>query len=278
MPSTQLATGNVAPLKDIQRFIWSQGDYPQIARETMAVAETLAVAVGAQAGISLLDVAAGDGNVAVAAARRGASVAAIDIAPQMVELGRQRCAAEELPVRWSEGDAEDLPFVAGSFDCVASSFGAMFAPRPGQAAAELFRVVRPGGTVGLANWTPEGFIGRLAATIASQLPQPPLQVPAPTAWGVEDVVRERLEPYAAEIIIARRTVPFVHDSVQELLGFYEACNGPLVAARALLRDRYPELRADIRRLIEDSNGAGAGRVEIDSEYLLVLARAAQARR
>jgi SAM-dependent methyltransferase len=271
--NTQLtAADEVAPLKDIQRFIWSQGDYSEIARETRPAAEALASALNVHPGVSLLDVAAGDGNLAVVAARRGAAVAATDITPQMVELGQARCAAEGLAVKWSEGDAEDLPYVTHSFDLVGSVFGAMFAPRPEQTASELHRVVRPGGLLGLASWTPEGFIGRLAAVVASYMPPAAAKLPPPTLWGVEQLARERLEPYAEEIDVEHHSLRFERDSVEELLAFHERCNGPLVAARALLRDRYPQLRAELRQLIEQFNAREDGGVEIDSEYLLVTAR------
>jgi SAM-dependent methyltransferase len=274
MSNTQLAAADeVAPLKDIQRFIWSQGDYPEIAKENMPAAEALLDALDIRPGGSLLDVAAGDGNLAISAARRGAAVAAVDITPQMVELGRARCAAEGLAVKWSEGDAEDLPFVANSFDRVGSVFGAMFAPRADQAAREILRVVRPGGMVGLANWTPDGFVGRLASTIVSYMPRPAVELPPPTDWGIEEVARGRLEPYADDIMVVRHSLSFAGDSAEELLAFHERCNGPMVAARALLRDRYSQLRDDVHRLIEEFNVLEDGAVEIRSEYLLVTARA-----
>jgi ubiquinone/menaquinone biosynthesis C-methylase UbiE len=276
MSNTQLAAAEeVAPLKDIQRFIWSQGDYSAIARETTPAAEALVSALDVRPGVSLVDVAAGDGNLAILAAQRGAAVAAIDIAPQMVELGQARCAAEGLTVKWSEGDAEDLPFVSHSFDRAGSVFGAMFAPRPEQTASELHRVVRPGGLVGLASWTPEGFIGRWVAAIVSYMPPSGVELPPATLWGVEQAARERLEPYAEEITIERRSLPFVYSSVEEMLTFHERCNGPVVAARALLRDRYPQLRDDLRQLIAEFSVREDGSVEIHSEYLIVTARIAE---
>src|SRR5581483_2899634 len=162
MSSTELSPADeLAPLKDIQKFIWSQGDYSELAKENLPATEALTEALRISPGASLLDVAAGNGNVAISAARRGADVAAVDITPQMVELGRARCAAEGVAVKFSEGDAEDLPFVAGSCDRVSSAFGAMFAPRPERAASEVFRGVRAGGLVGLTAGTPESFIGQL---------------------------------------------------------------------------------------------------------------------
>jgi SAM-dependent methyltransferase len=273
--NTQLtaAGDQVAPLKDIQRFIWSQGDYAEIARENMPAAEALADALDIRPGISLLDVAAGNGNLAICAARRGAAVAAVDITPQMVEWGKERSAAEGLSVKWSEGDAEDLPFVSHSFDRVGSVFGAMFAPRPERTASELLRVVRPGGLVGLASWTPEGFIGRWVATTIAYMPRAAVELPPATEWGVEQIARERLEPLAQAVSVEQLAVTFAGDSVEDLLAFHERCNGPLVAARALLRERYAQLRDELARLIEEFNLREAGGVEIKSDYLLVTARA-----
>lgn len=273
MTSTEVNPADeLAPLKDIQKFIWSQGDYAELSKENLPAAEALVDALEISPGVSLLDVAAGHGNVAVCAARRGAEVAAIDITPQMVELGRARCTREGVAVKYSEGDAEDLPFVTGSFDRASSSFGAMFAPRPERAASELFRVVRPNGLVGLTAWTPGSFIGRFAATIASFMPRPQVDLPPPTAWGVEDIVRERFAPHASEVVVERRSVSSSASSTEELVGFHERCNGPLIAARALLRERYPELREALLALIDESNVSGEG-VEVQSGYLLVIARA-----
>jgi SAM-dependent methyltransferase len=273
MASTELNPADeLAPLKDIQKFIWSQGDYVEISKENLPAAEALVDALQIGPGVSLLDVAAGHGNVAICAAHRGAEVAAIDITPQMVELGRARCAEEGVAVKFFEGDAEDLPFVTGSFDRASSSFGAMFAPRPDRAASELFRVVRPNGLVGLTAWTPDSFIGRWAATIASFMPRTQVDLPPPTAWGVEDVVRERFAPHAGEITVEQRSVSSTGSSAEELIGFHERCNGPLISARALLRERYPELREALLTVIDESNVSDHG-VEVQSGYLLVIARA-----
>ena len=220
----------------------------------------------------MLDVAAGDGNAAVAAARRGARVVASDLTPSMVELGRARCEAEGLPIEWVEADAEALPFADARFDRVLSCFGAMFAPRPQVTAAELFRVLRPGGVVALANWTPESFIGRAIAATAALMPPPPEGVPAPTDWGVEGVVRERLADLASDVRVERRSVAMTHPSVDAMLEFQRLHNGPFVAASMVLGDRFPELVATLRGVLAELNLATDGTARIESDYLLVTAR------
>jgi SAM-dependent methyltransferase len=170
------------PVKDIQKRMWSLGDYRELARQFEPTAAALVEACGVGPGMEVLDVAAGTGNLAVAAARRGARVVASDLTPRMVELGQQRSAAEGLDIEWREADAEDLPFEDGRFDVAASTFGAMFAPRPQVAATELFRVVRSGGTVGMANWTPQGYLGRQIDLASGYAPPPPGEISSPLAW------------------------------------------------------------------------------------------------
>src|SRR3954451_15258231 len=225
-------TIDVAPLKEIQKFIWSQGDSRRIAAQATPAAAHLVDAVGTLAGDRVLDAAAGTGGAAVAAAQRGAVVTASDLTPRMVEYGRSGTAG--LGVEWIEADVEALPFADGAFDRVVSCFGAIFAPRPAVAAAELFRVCRPGGTVGMANWEPESFPGRTHATVAAFMPPPPARIPAFTEWGVEACVRERLAPLACELRIVRRTVVIEHPSVDAMLTHVAENLGPLIAARIAL--------------------------------------------
>ena len=248
------------------------GDYRELARQFEPAAVALVEACRVGPGMEVLDVAAGTGNLAVAAARRGARVVASDLTPRMVELGQQRSAAEGLDIQWREADAEDLPFEDGRFDIAASTFGAMFAPRPQVAAAELFRVVRSGGTVGLANMTPQGYLGRLIATAFSYGPPPPAEIPSPLLWGEPEVVRERLGELAGSVEVQPRMVPTRFDSKQAALAFQERYNGPLIALRNILpQERYAALMTQFDELVDQFNRATDGTVAIDTEYLLVVA-------
>jgi ubiquinone/menaquinone biosynthesis C-methylase UbiE len=264
---------DVQPVKDTQKRMWSLGDYRELARRDEQAAVALVEACAVEPGMEVLEVAAGTGNLAVAAARRGARVVASDLTPRMVELGQQRSAAEGLDIEWMEADAEDLPFDDGRFDVAASTFGAMFAPRPQVAAAELFRVVRPGGTVGMANWTPQGFLGRLIDVASGYGPAPPGGIPSPLLWGEPEVVRERLGELAASVELQPRMVPTRFDSTQAAREFQERYNGPLIALRnALPPERYDALMTELDQLTDQFNRATDGTVAIDEEYLQVVAR------
>jgi len=187
------------------RDSWEEGDYRVIAESTLPAAQALLDACAISAGQEVLDVAAGNGNLALLAAREGAAVVASDLTPGMVAMGQARTDAEGYDVEWCVADVEALPFDDARFDCCASVFGAMFAPRPELAASEMFRVVRPGGTVGLVSWTPDGFQGRVFAVGNKYAPMPE-GVPVPSHWGDEDVARERLSGLASSLAFERHTV------------------------------------------------------------------------
>jgi ubiquinone/menaquinone biosynthesis C-methylase UbiE len=261
------------PVKDSQKLMWSLGDYRELARQSEPAAVALVEACGIGPGMEVLDVAAGTGNLAVAAARRGARVVASDLTPRMVELGQQRSATEGLDIEWLEADAEDLPFEDGRFQVAASTFGAMFAPRPQVAAAELFRVVRSGGTVGMANIAPQGYLGRQIDLAFSYGPPPPAGIPSPLLWGEPEVVRERLAELAVSVELQPRMGPIRFDSKQAALEFQERYNGPLIALRNMLPpERYSALMTQLDQLVDQFNQATDGTVAIDVEYLLVVAR------
>lgn len=253
------------------RAAWSRGDYGAVSGLTEGAAIALVDACAISAGQEVLDVGAGDGNAAVAAATEGAAVVASDLTPALVELGRARSEREGLDIEWVVADAEELPFEDGRFDCVVSVFGAMFAPRPEVAARELFRVTRPGNTVGMANWTPESYPGALFALTSRYLPPPPGMV-APVAWGVEETVRERFAGLAGSVEAERRVVRWSFGSPEEVLLTFEASTGPHIAAREAMGERYPEFRREGIELVERFNSAADSSVEIDCEYLLVVAR------
>ncbi|MEA2567138.1 MAG: hypothetical protein QOD49_2315 [Actinomycetota bacterium] len=263
----------VEPMKEIQKFMWSLGDYGQIARITEVASGKLAEACGIAPGMAVLDVAAGNGNFAVAAARRGASVVASDLTPQMIDLGRERCEAEGLQVEWVEADAEDLPFEADRFDCCASMFGSMFAPHPLVVTKEMFRATKPHGLVAMANWTPGGFLGRLFAVANSYAPPAPEEVPSPLEWGDPAVVRDRLAEHAESIDISQHAARLEFASAQAGLDFAEAYLGPLVALRTILPpDAYKALVNQVMALSEQFNHGSAGSLIIDSDFLSVVAR------
>lgn len=260
-------------LRERTREVWSKGDYSRIAPLTLPAAQALLDACAVSAGQEVLDVAAGSGNAAILAAREGAAVVASDLTPELLELGRRRAQEEDLEIEWVEADAEALPFEDARFDCVTSVFGAMFAPRPELVAQELFRVTRPGNTVGMANWTPEGFLGRLFDINAQYVPPPP-DLPRPSAvWGVEEAVRERFEGLAGSLDIERRNVRWEFASADEMADTLEGGTGPAVALReALSQEQAAGLRRDMIALIHEfDQGSGDG-VAVDSEYLLVVAR------
>jgi ubiquinone/menaquinone biosynthesis C-methylase UbiE len=262
----------VSAIKEGQRTMWSAGDYPQVARRIESVAEILAERAGAGPGLELLDVASGSGNVALAAARAGADVTGLDLTPRLLEAARRRAADAGLDIRFIEGDAEELPFESDSFDRVTSCFGVIFAPRHRQAASELTRVARPGATVAVTAWTPEGLIGGTFRIISSFLPPPP-ELEPPIGWGTEDHVRELFEESGAELSFERRTVEFTHDSPESWLDHDERILGPAIMARAALerQGRYEELREAMLALYGEANEAGDGTFRVRAEYLLSTA-------
>jgi ubiquinone/menaquinone biosynthesis C-methylase UbiE len=261
---------SVDPLKEVQKVIWSLGDYRELTRDATH-GEELAQAAGVAAGMEVLDVAAGTGKVALASAARGAKVVATDITPAMIEWGRSEAAAAGLDIEWQEADAEDLPFEEGRFDRVLSSFGSMFTPNPDTVTHEMFRVTKPGGIVGMANWTAESYMGRRIIANMHRTPAPDPE--APMRWGEAGYVRERFEGLADDIQFDRRSARIEFESLQEASDFWERFNGPQIALRNILPpDQYREMLQELNDLTAEFNRAGDGSVRIDSDYLLVLAR------
>jgi SAM-dependent methyltransferase len=261
----------IAELKARTREAWALGNYTEIARAILPASQALVDGCAISAGQEVLDVAAGNGNLALLAAREGAAVVASDLSPAQVELGRARSAEEGFDIEWHVADVEELPFENGRFDCAASVFGAMFAPRPEIAAAEMFRVVKPGGTVGLAAWTPEGFQGHVFALGNKYVPMPGGPPPG-TMWGDESVVRERLGNLASSVQFELRSIRHEWDSPA---GFFEFSRnaGPTVArARALSDEDLAAMQQELLGLIDEFSKASDGGVVIDNEYLITVAR------
>jgi SAM-dependent methyltransferase len=259
-----------ASVKARQQATWASGDFAAIGRTTLIVAELLAEAADVRAGERVLDVAAGSGNASLAAARRFARVTSTDYVPRLLERGAQRAQAEGLTIEFREADAEALPFADGSFDVVLSTFGAMFAPEHGRAARELLRVVRPGGRIGLANWTPEGFIGRLFGVIGAELP-PPAGLESPALWGTETHVVALFGARAADIRCARRHFNFRYASPAHWLQVFRDYFGPTHRAFAALDPRGQARLADaITALLTEFNVAGRDSLVVPGEYLEVV--------
>jgi SAM-dependent methyltransferase len=224
------------------------------------------------AGQEVLDVAAGNGNFALACAREGASVVASDLVPRMLELGRARTEAEGYDVEWVEADAEALPFEDGRFDCAGSVFGAFLAPRPEVAARELFRVVRPGNTVGLTTWAADSVFIQLF-DLARRFQPPPPGLPLPEEWGDEDTARARLDGLAAHVEIERRTLQWAGASPEALAEeLIESAPSYAAARESLPEEQFAELRQDTLGLLRELNAADDGAVRIDADYLVIVAR------
>lgn len=264
---------DIAGAKERSRQVWGLGDYTRLAGLLEPAASTLVDACAVSAGQEVLDVCAGNGNFAVLAAREGAAVSAIDIAPHQVELGRARSEAEGLSIDWVEGDAEDLPFEDASFDCVGSVFGAMLTPQPEVVAREMFRVVRPGGTVGMANWTIDGFQARLFNLFASYSPVP-AELPRPTdVWGTEDLVRRYLGDLAGSLTVERAPLRWETESAEAMVDSQAANAGPQAALRQVLpEERWNELRGEVIELIESAAEPADGGIAVTGEFLVVVAR------
>jgi SAM-dependent methyltransferase len=261
-------------LKDASKWMWSLGDYRDVARYLQPHAETLAAAADIRPGMDVLDVAAGNGNFAIAAAQRGAHVTASDFSPKMMELGRARTAAEGIDIDWQEADAEELPFSDASYDVAASVFGAMFAPRPERVAAELFRVVKPGGLVAMANYAHKGFLGRFADLLVKYSLAPPgaAELPSPFMWGDPTEVRRRFDGKTSSLRLEPRTVTFGFPSVDIGFALWERTNPPLMALKTMLPpERYQLLRTEGAGLMRTMNTASDGTLALDSEYLSVIA-------
>jgi ubiquinone/menaquinone biosynthesis C-methylase UbiE len=267
-----MAEADIQELKDRARELWALGDYRKIAEIIVPAARSLVDACAISAGQEVLDVAAGNGNLALLAAEEGADVVAADISPGQVELGRARTEAAGVDVEWHVADVEELPFEDDRFDCAASVFGAMFAPRPEVAAREMFRVVKPGGTVGLANWGSFGVQGEIFEVLNSYAPPPPEGVPLPRLWGDEEIARQRLEPLASSVAMNRRSMRWEFESFDDQWDRYLAAGPGAAARKAMPQELIDEARRRVREIVDRHNRAGGGRVVVEPEYLEIVAR------
>ena len=257
-------------IKQRQQATWASGDFAVIGTTLQIVGETLAEAADVRAGDRVLDVAAGNGNATLAAARRFAEVTSTDYVPALLEKGRERASAEGLNVKFQVADAEELPFADGSFDVVLSTFGAMFTPDHRRPAREMLRVTRGGGKIGLANWTPEGFIGRLFKVIGAHVP-PPTGLKSPALWGTEPHIVELFGGQAIDIRCERRIFNFRYRSAAHWVQVFRDYYGPTHKAFAAL-DAVGQrtLERDITALLDDMNIAGAESLVVPAEYLEVV--------
>jgi ubiquinone/menaquinone biosynthesis C-methylase UbiE len=262
---TMIATPDLAAVKARQRATWAAGDYAVVGTTLQIVGERICEAVDLRAGERVLDVAAGNGNATLAAARRFAAVTSTDYVGALLGRGRERAAAERLPVEFREADAEALPFPDRSFDVALSTFGVMFTADQDRAAAELARVVRPGGRIGLANWTPEGFIGQLFRTIGKHVP-PPAGVRSPALWGTEARLGELFAGHRVQA--TKQVFAFRYRSADHMLEVFRTWYGPVHRAFAALDAAgQAALEGDIRDLLARMDQGGGRGLVVPGEYL-----------
>jgi ubiquinone/menaquinone biosynthesis C-methylase UbiE len=266
-------TPDFGAIKERQQQAWASGDFHAVAARIMLVAEHLCDTADLHAGWRVLDVATGSGNAAIAAARLGCTAVGVDYVPALLVRGRGRAVAEGLDVELLDGDAEALPFADASFDAVTSVFGSMFAPDHAQAAAELLRVCRPGGTIALASWTPEGFIGELFRTTAAHVP-PPAGVPSPMLWGTEAYLRQLFGEEIAWLEVEERTFTWRFASAEEFVAFFRRWYGPTLKAFAALEgEAQKALEHDLVELARSHDRLDcADAIAIPATYTEAVAR------
>jgi ubiquinone/menaquinone biosynthesis C-methylase UbiE len=256
-------TPDFSALKTRQQAAWSSGDYAVVGTTLQIVGEELCEALDLRSGQRVLDVAAGNGNIALAAARRWCNVTATDYVPALLERARERAAAEHLGIEFREADAEALPFEDRSFDVVVSTFGVMFTPDQERSAQEMVRVCKRGGKIGLANWTPEGFVGQLFKTIGKHVP--------PALWGTRARIAELFEPHGTSIKSVQRNFVFRYRSPEHWLEVFRTYYGPVLKTFAALDPaRQQALQQDLLALVGQFNRANDGTVVVPSEYLEIV--------
>jgi SAM-dependent methyltransferase len=270
-------TLDTAEFRERQHKMWTSGDWPELAKTIQPVSDQLVERLGIREGQDMLDNGTGSGNAAITAAQRGAKVIGSDISPEFFETGRARAKEAGVEIDWVEADAADLPFEDNSFDAVTSVFGCMFAPVHQQAADELARVTRPGGSFGVCAWTPEGLNGQMLAMLFSQLPPPPPEAQPPILWGAEAHVRELFDGTGVELEFEKAHAALAEgeielNSAEDWVGLSEATLGPLIAAKAQLEPegKWDEARARVVELFAAYEKDGEFNPQ--SEYLRTVGR------
>jgi len=269
-PTPAPAAPDLGALKTKQRAAWSSGNYAIVGSTLQIVGEQLCEALDLRSGSKVLDVAAGNGMASLAAARRWCEVISTDYVPDLLERGKARAAAEGWQLKFMEADAEDLPFEGDQFDVVLSTFGVMFTPNQDQAAAELLRVCKPKGKIGLANWTPDGFIGQVFKTLGKYLP-PPAGTRSPAMWGTRTRLSEMFDAGASSVKAESRIFNFRYRSADHFLDVFRTYYGPVLKAFAALDPaKQEELQDDLHALIVRMNRSGDRTMVVPSEYLEVV--------
>ena len=261
---------DLTALKAQQQRTWSLGDFAMIGWNTVYPGELMCEAVGLRAGHKVLDVAMGSGNAAISAARRNCDAAGIDYVPALVERARERAAAEHLPARFEVGDCEAIPFPDASFDIVMSVYGSMFAPDQELAAAELLRVCRPGGKIGMANWTPEGFWGQSFGLLARYLP-PPAGVRPPTEWGTQKRLQELFGAHISSMSIEKRSALFRFRNSAHWIEVFSTYFGPIMRALEVLEaPRRADYLSELDAMLNRYNCSGDDTLVVGADYLEVV--------
>jgi ubiquinone/menaquinone biosynthesis C-methylase UbiE len=259
---------DTAQFRQMQRKVWSSGDWPEFASVIQPVADELVERLAIADGEDVLDVGTGTGNAAIRAAERGARVTGVDITPELFDAARERASEAEVEIDWVEGDAAELPVPDQASDAVLSVFGCMFAPRHQDAADELVRVTRPGGRFGVCAWTPEGLNGRFLGTIGAAMPPPPPEAQPPILWGSEDHVTELFAGKDVELTFERAFASWTWESPEAWIDYCEEKLGPMVMAKAVLepQGKWEELRASVLELAAEGQSTN-GEWHAESEYL-----------
>ena len=261
---------DLSALKTRQKAAWSSGDYAVVGTTLQIVGEELCETLDVRSGQTILDVAAGNGNASLAAARRWCRVVATDYVPALLARARERALAEHLEMEFREADAEALPFADCTFDVVVSTFGVMFTPHHERAADELIRVCKPGGKIGLANWTPDGFIGQIFKALGKHLP-PPAGARSPALWGVTSHIDELFGQHAASIVTTPRDFVFRYRSPQHWLDVFRTYYGPVLKAFAALETTsQAALQQDLLAVAAQFNRATDGSMVVPSRYLEIV--------